>query len=254
MKLVDTHCHLQSDAFDEDREEVLARSLDELDWLIVVGDDVASSSKAIEMVNDRVFATAGIHPHNAANADKQSLDQIREYACQSGVVAIGEIGLDYYYDFSPRESQKNIFTAQLEMAAELKKPVVIHCREAQDDVKSILSSLHKDLSGGVMHCFPGDSAFARACLDFGFYISFAGNVTFKKAVELREAAEIVPMERLLVETDSPYLAPVPVRGKRCEPAYVIHTAKLLSELKGISLPEFIITTSDNAGKLFNINK
>lgn len=252
MRLVDTHCHLQDNAFDEDRDAVLANALDKLAWLVVVGDDLASSREALELVQDRVHATVGIHPHHASEIGPEALDEIRMMSASTGVAAIGEIGLDYYYDFAPKKAQRDVFEAQLHMASELELPVVIHCRDAQQDMLDILDAIHGKLAGGVMHCFPGGPDFARQCLDWGFYISFAGNVTFNKARELRDSAAIVPLDRLLVETDCPYLTPVPRRGRRCEPTDVAHTASLLADIKGVSSEVFAEQTSHNAAALFGV--
>ena len=250
--LVDTHCHLGHAAFDADREAVIARALEELAWIVVIGDDVESSLRAADSATERVYATVGIHPHAADRADAAALAAIRDAAARPGVVAIGEIGLDYHYDFSPRDRQREVFQRQLEMAAELRVPVVLHCREAEPDFIARVEPMQKDLAGGVMHCFGGDVAFAERCLSWNFFVSFAGNVTFPKANSLREAARIVPMDRILVETDSPYLAPQAVRGKRCEPIYVRHTAVLLAELKGVLRDEFARQTAANAGGLFGV--
>ena len=248
--LVDTHCHLQLERFDADRESVLTRALETLAWVVVVGDDLDSSRAAIEMCAERVYATAGVHPHHASGVTDETIDAVAALADRPGVVAIGEIGLDYHYDLSPRDRQCAAFERQLALAARLERPVVIHCREAEDDVVAIVEPLLRGLQGGVMHCFGGDAAFAERCLGWGFHVSFAGNVTFPKAKTLREAAQVVPMDRLLVETDSPYLAPQPVRGKRCEPVHVAHTAAFLADLKGVSLDEFARRTGENAARVF----
>ncbi|MDQ1256904.1 MAG: TatD DNase family protein [Candidatus Hydrogenedentes bacterium] len=250
--LADTHCHLQLDAFDTDREAVLERALDTLAWIVVIGDDVPSSRAAVAMARDRVYATVGLHPHKAREMTPEALDELRALAQRDGVVAFGEIGLDYHYEFSPREQQKTALRAQLELAAELELPVVVHCREAQEDMTSMLDDVHRQLAGGVMLCFSGDAPFLRSCLDWGFYISFAGNVTFKKAVDLREVARGVPMDRLLIETDSPYLAPQPVRGKRCEPIHVEYTAQTLAEVRGMDFDHLAQQTPENAQRFFRV--
>jgi TatD DNase family protein len=252
MTLVDTHCHLHHPAFDSDREIVLDRALNALEWLVVIGDDVPTSQAGVAFARERVYATVGIHPHSADHADAQTLEAIRELLAQSQVVAIGEIGLDYHYHFSSRENQRKALERQLTMAAELRRPVVIHCREAEADVTAAIDPLHASLVGGVMHCFGGTPAFAERCLSWGFHISFAGNVTFPKATALQDAARVTPMDRLLVETDSPYLAPQPVRGKRCEPVYVRYTARFLAELKQVPEKELASQTSANARRLFGI--
>lgn len=253
--LVDTHCHLQADAFELDRDAVLERALNQLEWLVVVGDDLPSSQAAVDMCRERVFATVGVHPHhaNAAVAAGQTLwEQMASLARRPGVVALGEIGLDYYYDFSPRPEQRTIFARQLQLAADVQRPVVIHSRDADEDTINIIESTGDALNGGIMHCFGGGPAFAERCLFWGFYISFAGNVTYPKASMLREAAHVVPLDRILIETDSPYLSPQPLRGKRCEPAFVRHTAAFLAEIKGISVDEFARLTTAKAIKAFRM--
>ena len=251
--LVDTHCHLQLDRFDTDRATVLSDALEALAWIVVVGDDLDSSRAAIEMCGERVYAAVGVHPHHAASVTDETIDTVAALAQRAGVAAIGEIGLDYHYDCSPREDQRAAFECQLALAARLERPVVIHCREADEDLAAIVEPMLGGLHRGVMHCFGGDAAFAERCLGWGFHISFAGNVTFPKAEALRDAARVVPMDRLLVETDSPYLAPQPVRGKRCEPVYVAHTAAFLADLKNVSLGEFAKRTTANAAHVFRIS-
>ncbi|MFO7976638.1 MAG: TatD family hydrolase [Candidatus Hydrogenedentota bacterium] len=253
--LVDTHCHLQDSRFEEDRSEVLDRSLDVLDWLVVVGDDVDTSRQAIEMTRNRVFATVGIHPYHADRADQDALTELRRLAALEGTVAIGEIGLDYYrYAETTPAEQHQAFEAQLELAADLALPVVIHNRDADEDAAAILANAAGRIPGVIMHCFGSNAAFAETCLEMGAYLSFAGNVTFPKAGSLREAAGVVPMDRLLVETDSPYLAPQPVRGKRCEPRYVQYTAACLAEVKGVTIEVFAQRTGANAARLFRVGE
>lgn len=255
MGLVDTHCHLQSERFDEDRDTVLMRALESVDWLVLIGDSLASSEAAIALIQDRVYAAVGIHPYHPAEANPTGIVRLKDLAKSPGVVAIGEIGLDYYkYNDAPRDVQQEAFRAQLRLAAELHLPVVIHNRDAQDDLAAILDEHHRDLCGGIMHCFAGDAAFVERCLSWDFHVSFAGNVTFPKAQTLRDAAQVVPMNRLLIETDSPYLAPQPVRGKRCEPAYVRYTAETLADLKGVRLDELIAQTTSNARALFRVDE
>lgn len=251
--LADTHCHLQDARFDEDRADVLARSLDALDWLVVVGDELDTSRLAVDMTQDRVFATVGMHPYHADRVDAEALAALRGLAAHERVVAIGEIGLDYYrYAETSREEQQRAFEAQLELAAALGLPVVVHNRDADGDTAAILANAGRRLPGVVMHCFGSGAAFACTCLELGHYISFAGNVTFPKAENLREAASLVPLDRLLVETDSPYLAPRPVRGDRCEPRYVQYTAACLAEIKGVTIEAFAEQTTANAAGLFRL--
>ncbi|HNR31835.1 MAG TPA: TatD family hydrolase [Candidatus Hydrogenedentes bacterium] len=252
MRLVDSHCHLQDARFDEDRDLVIARALECVEWLVVIGDDLENSRRAADLTGPRVFATVGLHPYNAVHADDAARAVLRELASRPGVVAIGEIGLDYFNEYSPRPAQVAAFEHQLELAATLQLPVVIHNREADADALAILRPYTNRLPGIVMHCFGGDTPFARQCVDLGLYISFAGNVTFPKATRLREAAAATPLDRLLVETDAPYLAPQPVRGKRCEPAHVRYTVETLAGVHGVSPEEIAARTADNARRLFRV--
>ena len=253
MGLVDTHCHLQSQRFDSDRPDVLERSLTRLDWLVVIGDDIPSSQSALALVQDRIYASVGVHPYYAKDLDEAMLATLRELAQQPGVVALGEMGLDYFNEYSPRDAQARAFEQQLELACELGLPVVIHNRDADDDSYAILKNFAPRMSGCIMHCFSSGAAFAERCVDLGFHISFAGNLTFPKAAQLREAAKATPAERLLVETDAPYLAPPPYRGKRCEPWHVQYTAEVLAELKGEELRTFETRLGHNAATVYNIS-
>lgn len=252
MRLIDTHCHLQDPKFDADRDEVLARALDALDAVVIIGDDLESSRAAVALCREDVYAAVGFHPYNALHVNGETLDEIRILASGEDVVAIGEIGLDYYNEFAPRDAQRPAFARQLELAAELQMPVVIHNRNADDDAFGLLHPYVGKLPGILMHCFGSDAAFARRCVDAGVYVSFAGNVTYPKAQPLRDAAAVVPLDRLLVETDAPYLAPQPVRGKRCEPAFVEYTARTLADVKGVSLEELTEATSANARAFYRI--
>ena len=249
--LVDSHCHLQDAAFEGDRENVLARSLAALAWLVVVGEDLESSHLAASMTGDRVFASVGIHPHHAEQACPAALETLGRLArAHPNVVAVGETGYDFYYDNAPREAQRTAFRSQVRLAAEMGLPLVVHSRAAEAETSAVFDEFKRDLPRGVMHCFSGDRAFAERCIEFGFYISFAGNVTFPNADALRDAVRNVPMERLLLETDSPYLSPQPVRGKRCEPAYVLYTAQTLATLKGVPAAVLAEQTTRNATALF----
>ncbi|MBM3289298.1 MAG: TatD family deoxyribonuclease [Candidatus Hydrogenedentes bacterium] len=251
MRLVDTHCHLQDAKFDEDRADVLARALDALEWVVLIGDSIASSRAAVALTRDCVFAAIGVHPYHPEQITNDGVAALRELASNSRVVAIGEIGLDYYtYNDAPRGAQQAAFHAQLDLAAELSLPVIIHNRDAGDDTLGILAEHDGRIPAAIMHCFSGDAAFAERCAARGYYISFAGNVTYPKAGVLRDAAAVVPINRLLVETDSPYLAPQPVRGRRCEPAYVTHAADTLAAVKGIGIDELISRTTENAERVF----
>lgn len=254
MGLVDTHCHLQSQRFDVDRDAVVEACLEKLDWLVVIGDDMASSRAAVAMTGPRIHAVVGMHPYYAKDVDADVLDELRDLAVQPGVIGLGEMGLDYFNEYSPRPDQARAFEAQLALACELNLPVVIHNREADEDCHAILKGFADRLPGCIMHCFGSGPDYAEKFVELGFYISFAGNVTFSKAVTLQEAAKVVPMDRLLVETDAPYLAPIPLRGKRCEPWHVQHTAAFLAELKGVPLDEFGAQTSSNAMRVYNVDR
>jgi len=237
---VDSHCHLDDARFDADREEVIHRAHGAgVRYLLTVsggsGPDDLASGVPIAARYDWIYTTAGIHPHEAKGAEERHFEMLRQAASEEKVVAIGEIGLDYFYDHSPRETQQRVLIRQLEIAREVNLPVVIHCRDAWDDLREVITR-HWASSGlgGILHCFTGSRKEAFKFLDWGFMISFAGNVTFKKAEELRAVATEIPLDRLLTETDSPYLAPVPNRGKRNEPAFVLDVARQLADLRGMS--------------------
>ncbi len=255
MNLTDSHCHLDDRQFDQDRERVIERALQagvRRILAIGTGDGPPDLEAAIRLAEryPPVLASVGIHPHDAAKAAPADFDHLRALVRHPKVVAVGEIGLDYHYDFSPRERQREVFLEQLRLAAESGKPVIIHTREAWEDTMAMLE-LHARSAGlhGVMHCFSGGPEEARRALDLGFFLSFAGIVTFPKAVRVREAARLAPLERLLVETDAPYLAPVPHRGKRNEPAWVVETARRLAELRGEPLERLAAETSKNFERL-----
>ena len=237
MSLVDSHCHLDDEKFDADRADVIERALAagvEMMMAIGTGGDLDVAIQQAERY-PFIYATIGVHPHDAAKATPDTFTRLRDLAGHPKVLAIGEIGLDYHYDFSPRDVQRSVFERQLEIAADFHKPIVIHTREAWEDT---LEQVTKLPNGGIMHCFTGDTAQARQALDLGFHLSFGGVLTFPKAEALRDAARITPEDRLLVETDCPYLAPVPYRGKRNEPAFVVATARRLAEVRGVT-PEAI---------------
>lgn len=251
--LVDTHCHIQHAAFDEDRDDVVARALEMLDWVMVIGDDLAQSERAIAMAGPGVYTAIGLHPYHAADCTGAAMEMLRTLTAHPSVKALGEMGLDYHNVVAPKDVQATAFTQQLELAGDLGLPVIIHNRDSHDDVLAILREYAPTLAGGIMHCFSGDAQFAERTLELGFHVSFAGNVTFPKAQELRDAAAVVPLDRLLVETDSPYLAPQARRGKRCEPSYVVHTAAVLAGIKGVDETTFAEATTRNAERLFGIN-
>jgi TatD DNase family protein len=250
--LTDTHCHLGDRQFDADRNTVVERACAAgVRCFLTVGYDIPSSQRCTELAASipGVFAVAGVHPHDAAGVPPDYLQVLRKLADEHKVVAIGEIGLDFYRDLSPRVLQREVFTRQLGLARELKMPVVIHCRDSMGEVYDILSRHGAGLSG-VMHCFSGNWEEAEQFLAMGFYISIAGPVTFGKSGSLTEVAEKVPLDRLLLETDALYLAPVPCRGKRNEPAYLVHTARRVAEIRRLSFATVAAATSANAARLF----
>jgi TatD DNase family protein len=255
--LVDSHCHLDDKQFDPDREEAIARALAagvERMMAIGTGSGPPDLEAGLRLARRHAFiyATVGVHPHDASKATPETFAAMEALAADAKVLAIGEIGLDYHYDFSPREVQRDVFVEQLKLAGRTGKPIVIHTREAWDDT---LALLRAHWSGnGIMHCFSGGPAEAHQALDLGFYLSFGGVITFPKAEALREAARVTPEDRLLVETDAPYLAPVPRRGKRNEPAFIVETARRLGEVRGTP-PERIaeVTTGNFERLMLNCN-
>jgi TatD DNase family protein len=252
--LVDTHAHLQWASFDKDRQEVVDRAREAgIKRIVNIGFDLEGSRKAIELAekHDGFYATVGIHPHNAIQLNQNALDELRKLSENPKVVAIGEIGLDYYRNLSPRENQKKAFEAQLLLAKEVKLPAVIHNREAQDDTIKMLSKF-KGEEGGIMHCFSGNMEMAEWCIRSNFYISFAGPVTFPKSHELRRIAQSTDLDKILLETDSPWLAPQEKRGKRNEPAFLLFIAQQIAELKRISVNELAEATTENAKGVFQL--
>lgn len=254
--LFDTHAHLNDARFDEDRAQVIQRAKDNGVSLIVnVGYNHETITQTIQLAEtyDWIYAAVGWHPNEAHRCDDQALSRIEELAqTHPKVVAIGETGLDYYRDYASPEVQQIVFRRQIELAKRVKKPLVIHNREASHDVVAILQEEGAEQVGGVMHCFSGDEALARQCLELGFYISFGGPLTFKNAGKLREVARFVPLDRILIETDCPYLAPHPLRGKRNESAYVRYVAEELARLYQLELDEIGRITLENGKRLFGL--
>lgn len=258
--IVDSHAHLDMNEFDADREEVLRRARDAgLELLVSIGTgrpDTAGVEKTLELAErqDFVYAGIGVHPHDARLPDSAYWKKLDRLAEHPKVVLWGEIGLDYYYDHSPREIQKEAFRRQLQMARDHRLPVAIHCRDAWPDLVSILrDEWTGDNPGGILHSFTGDAAQAREGFSLGFLISFSGIVTFKKAETLREAARSLPLDRILVETDCPYLAPVPHRGKRNEPAYVIDVGRSLAQTIEVEFEELARRTTMNFRRLTRLD-
>ena len=263
MRWIDSHCHLDGEGFDHDREEVLARARAAgVSPLIVVGTggELAQLERAVALAEREadVWAVVGVHPHDAARFDPTAWAALEELARHPRVVAVGEIGLDFHYDHSPRDAQEEVFRRQVRLARTVGRPVVCHVREAHDEALAVLASASADAGAanvdGVIHCFTGGPREAEAYLALGLYISFSGIVTFpaRSVDPIRQAVRVVPYDRLLIETDAPYLAPVPFRGRRNEPAYVVHTAAALAELTGLSLFELATATNANTSRLFRL--
>ncbi len=260
--LIDTHAHLDMEAFAGDREAVLQRARGAgVVAILTIGTDEASSREAVALAEQsvgsgegfpRLYATVGVHPHEAKEARASTWETLLTLSRHPCVVAWGEVGLDYHYDHSPREAQQAVFREQIRLARARRLPLVVHQREAEDDMLRILREEGAVAVGGVFHCYTADVEYARAVLDLGFFISFAGVVTFKNSEGLREAARLAPLDRVLVETDAPYLAPVPHRGKRNEPAYVRFVAERVADVRGMTLEDLARATTENAKRLFKI--
>lgn len=254
--LFDTHCHLDARYFPEDAAEALRRArsagVSRFACIGVGGLDAAEGAVALARSEPDVVAAVGVHPHDAAGADPAVVEAIARLARAPEVVAVGEIGLDYHYDHSPRQVQQEVFRRFIALARELGKPIVVHTRSAPADTLTILREEAARDVGGIIHCFSEDRPFAARALDLGFDLSFSGIVTFKNAHAVQDVAAWAPADRVLVETDSPYLAPQPLRGKRCEPAFIVHTARRLAELRGIAFEDLCRTTTANALRRFRL--
>lgn len=257
--MIDSHCHLDDACFDADRDEVIARARQagvEQMLTIGTGDGPPDLEAAVRLADryDCLYASVGVHPHDAGKATGETFERLTTLLSHPKVPAVGEIGLDYHYDHSPRDVQKRVFLRQMEIAAAARKPILIHTREAWDDTIALLDAHWKPGGlGGVLHCFSGDERQVRQALDLGFHISYAGIVTFKRAEDVRRAAAIVPLDRLLVETDAPYLTPHPHRKvRRNEPRFVVETARCLAKLRGLSAGELDRATTRNFRSLFRI--
>ncbi len=267
--LVDSHAHLDSERYAEDREAMLLRARAAgVDTILAVGigDGPATMHRALELSREtasnpdmpRIVVSAGIHPHEAALADHAALARLNALAGEPEMIAVGEIGLDYFYDHSPRDVQARAFIAQMEIAAAHKLPILIHCRasadsaNAWDDALNLLEEHWRPTGlGGVLHCFAGEARHAEKAMEMGFLVSFAGNITFPKAQPIRDVAATIPADRLLVETDAPFLAPAPHRGKRNEPAMVKAVAEKLAEVRGVDYENMALTTTENFYRLFD---
>ena len=254
--LFDTHTHINAEEFNEDLEEVIGRAVDAgMEKMIVVGFDRPTITRAMELIDqyDFLYASIGWHPVDAIDMVEDDLVWIEELSSHPKVVAIGEMGLDYHWDKSPKEIQKEVFRKQIRLAKKVKLPIIIHNREATSDIVEILKEEEASEVGGIMHCYGGSVETALECIKMNFYISLGGTVTFKNARKPKEVAEAVSLEHLLIETDCPYLAPTPFRGKRNEPSYVKLVAEEIAKIKGISMEEVASKTTENAKKLFGIN-
>lgn len=257
---IDSHAHIEGREFNADREAVIQRARDAgVEIIVCVGDgEVAADSHAaaFRLAEEYpfIYTTVGVHPHEARLFDDNLYAKLKDLSQHPKVIAWGEIGLDYHYDNSPRDVQREAFRRQLRMARERGLPISIHTREAEADTLAILEEEWKgSVVGGVIHCFTGTRSFAEAAIELGFYISFSGVVTFKKAEDLRETARALPLEKILIETDSPFLAPAPYRGRRNEPAYVVEPARAVAELRGATHDEIGRATSENFKRLFKIS-
>ncbi len=254
LMLFDSHAHLDDKRFNDDREEVIARAAaGGLAGILNAGADMFSSARGVELAERHalVWAAVGIHPHDAKDAMEADYARLAAWCARPKVVAVGEIGLDYHYDFSPRDMQQTVFVRQLDLARQVGKPIIIHDREAHGDILAIVKREGKGLAG-VFHCFSGSVEMAREVLKLGFYVSVAGPVTFANANKLHAVVKAVPLERLLIETDSPYLTPVPFRGKRNEPAHVRYVAETVAGLLGMETEALAAVTTENTKRLFGI--
>jgi len=253
-KLIDTHCHLDFPEFDADRDEVIRRAQDNgIEYFVNIGSSLEGTKKSIELSKkyDFIFATCGVHPHEADKFNAQDNKELIALAKSNKVVAIGEVGLDYFKNYSRAENQRPLFSSLVKLAKDLDLPLVIHNRQAQDDTLKILKAAKPVRA--VVHCFSGDEEFLKACLGLGFFISFTCNITYTKAEDLRELAKIAPLERLLLETDAPFLPPQELRGRRNEPLYVKNLAAELARLKGLAPEDIARATTQNAKSFFNLS-
>ena len=252
----DSHAHYYDEQYDSDRNEVLKKAYDSgVKYILSASSDVASAIENISLAHqfDFVYTAVGIHPHNVIDINNNIISAMADFAAFPKVVAIGEIGLDYFYDNTPREAQKIAFAKQIYMAVNLKLPIIVHDRDAHEDTLSILKNENARKAGGVLHCFSGSVEMAREVLNNNFYISVGGPVTFKNARKLIDVVKYVPDDRLIIETDCPYLTPEPFRGKRNDSSYISYTAGKIAEIKGTTVEEIARITTANAKRLFNID-
>jgi len=261
---VDSHAHLEGKQFSSDRDQVIARARESgVEAIVAIGNGEGPGTLdcgiRLAAMHDFMYATVGIHPHEAAQAKDSDFDEMATLVKHPKIIAWGEIGLDYFYDHSPRELQRRVFLRQMELAKAAKLPIIIHCRPSDgsdnawdDSLRLLDEQWARNGLGGILHCFTGTWPHAKRALDMGFMISFAGNVTYPKAQQIRDAARQVPVDRMLIETDSPYLAPIPHRGKRNEPAFVKETARQIGEIRGLSTEDVGRQTAQNFYRFFNL--
>jgi len=253
----DTHIHLDDKRFDEDREMLLREALPQagITRAVNIGACMPSSRRSIALADEYgyIYASVGVHPHDAQHVTTACLDELKAMSAHPKVVAVGEIGLDFHYNHSPQNDQRKRFIDQLDLAVEVGKPVIIHSREAEDEVYSILAGYASRLAGGVIHCYPGDLELARKYAEMGFFIGIGGVVTYKKAASLHEVAAKLPIEHIVLETDGPYLAPEPHRGKRNDSRNLIYIAQKNADLRGISIEELAEITASNASHLYKLS-
>ena len=253
--LIDSHCHLNDRQFHRDRAQVIARAQEQgVVRIVCVGYDLPSSQEAVELAAryPNLSVVIGVHPHDAKEVTEDTYGELEKLAASSSVVAIGETGLDYYRDLSPRRTQQEVFIRHIDLARRTGLPIVVHDRDAHGEVLRILKAERAHEIGGVLHCFSGSWEVAKQCLDMGFYLSLAGPVTYNNAKRPQEIARLIPLDRLLVETDAPYLAPEPLRGKRNEPANVRYVAAKIAELRGMPLEELAAATTANTERVFRL--
>jgi TatD DNase family protein len=253
--LIDSHAHLEMPEFDRDRDEVIQRARkQDIEYIITIGIQIPEAEKAIALTEayDWIYAAIGIHPHYAQEIDENTYSKLEHLAAHSKVKAFGEIGLDFYRNLSRQDVQVRRFRELIQIGKKLRLPLIIHDRNAHQEILTILREENGFDRGGVIHCFSGDYEMAKKCLDQGFYISIPGTITFKNATSLQEVVKKIPLERIIVETDAPFLAPLPFRGKRNEPSYVKYTAEKVGELKNKSFEEVAHQTSENTKHLFKI--
>ncbi|HEY9062895.1 MAG TPA: TatD family hydrolase [Pseudobacteroides sp.] len=253
--LFDSHAHYDDEKFQDDRDDIIKKAYEEgVSYILNAASDIDTSLTSMDLAQkfDFVYAAVGVHPHSASTMDESTIARITEMVRSPKVVAIGEIGLDYYYDYSPKDVQKYWFKRQLELAIELSMPVIIHDRDAHEDIINIMKESKISQVGGVMHCFSGSREMAKILLDMGFFLSFGGPVTFKNAKKAIDVLQYVPMDRMLIETDSPYLSPEPLRGKRNDSRNVRLVAEKIAEIKGLDFETIASETLNNARRLFGI--